>query len=130
MPLRVAISTTTRALGPRHKQDAPMESVPEGFDDVCYLNETGGVAELRFRNVLCIHDGVLYAPGPDAGALEGTTRARLLEAWDGPVEEHLPPDLGGEWVATSVSGVCPILHLGGPKKQGSFLDWCQEVLDD
>lgn len=129
-PLRVAVAPQIRSLAPRHKTDAPREEPPAGFDDVCHLNERGGVAELRFRNVLCKQGDTLYAPGPAAGALLGTTRARILEAWSGPFKEHLPPDTAGEWVATSVSGVCPIIELQGPKKTGPFLAWCQKVLDD
>ena len=100
----------------------------QGFDDVVF-HKNGFVSESSFRNILALHEGTLYAPGPEEGALRGTTRARILEAWDGPIETRLPLDLGGEWIATSVSGICPILEAGTRKSEGEFLSLAEAVYD-
>lgn len=132
-PLRL-LPVPCLVANPSVKMDRPeitalRESAQElGHDDILRTHE-GNVIECSFRNVLALQNGTLYAPGPEQGALAGTSRARILEAWTGPVRDELPLHLPGEWVATSVSGACPIMEAGDTKMVGSFHVWCQAVLD-
>lgn len=131
--IRVAVSPRTVQSNDPLRQRKILEAraqdpVPRGFDDLIFLNEIGNVVECRYRNVVCMHDGTLYAPGPAAGALPGTSRARILEAWTGQVSEQLTPTQEGEWVAISVGGVFPIAEFNGPRKVGEFAKWCEAIL--
>lgn len=49
-----------------------------GADDALLLNVAGRVCEATTSNVFAARDGVVHAPGPDEGALEGTTRTLVL----------------------------------------------------
>ncbi|HEX5314346.1 MAG TPA: aminotransferase class IV [Gammaproteobacteria bacterium] len=51
-----------------------------GFDDALILNSFGRVCEAAHANVIARHGRVLYAPGPEEGALDGVTRRVLLAA--------------------------------------------------
>lgn len=50
-----------------------------GADEALLLNHSGGVAEASVANIFCVRRGVLRTPPVTDGALEGVTRASLLE---------------------------------------------------
>lgn len=47
--------------------------------DGVLLNESDRIAEASSSNVFALHDGTVYAPGEDEGAIPGVTRAAVLE---------------------------------------------------
>jgi branched-chain amino acid aminotransferase len=58
---------------------AKLEARQRGGDEALLLNASGGVAEASVANVFVVRDGVLATPAPTDGALEGITRASVLE---------------------------------------------------
>jgi branched-chain amino acid aminotransferase len=87
---RVIIAATRRigadALDPRIKSLnylnhilARMEATNAGADEAILLNSRGHVAEGSADNVFVVRDGRLLTPPPADGALEGITRAAVLE---------------------------------------------------
>ncbi len=53
-----------------------------GFDDALILNTRGRVCEAAHANVIARRGTMLYAPGPEEGALNGVTRQVLLAEAD------------------------------------------------
>ncbi|MEW6332213.1 MAG: branched-chain-amino-acid transaminase [Pseudomonadota bacterium] len=87
---RVIIAATRRiaadALDPRIKSLnylnhilARLEASQAGVDEAILLNAQGRVAEGTADNVFVVRDGVLLTPPVGDGALEGITRAAVLE---------------------------------------------------
>jgi len=87
---RVIVATTRRiapdALDPRIKSLnylnhvlARMEATHAGADEAILLNAQGHVAEGTADNVFVVRDGTLLTPPVTDGALEGITRAVILE---------------------------------------------------
>ncbi|MGE5241181.1 MAG: branched-chain-amino-acid transaminase [Bacteroidota bacterium] len=87
---RVMIASTRRiapdALDPRIKSLnylnhilARIEATNAGADEAILLNGRGHVAEGTADNVFVVRDGVLLTPPVSDGALEGITRAAVLE---------------------------------------------------
>lgn len=58
---------------------ARMEATNAGADEAILLNAQGRVAEGTADNIFIVRDGMLLTPPPADGALEGITRAVVLE---------------------------------------------------
>jgi branched-chain amino acid aminotransferase len=58
---------------------AKLEARQRGADEALLLNAAGMVAEASVANVFAVRNGVLLTPPAADGALEGVTRATLLE---------------------------------------------------
>lgn len=58
---------------------ARMEATNAGADEAILLNAQGRVAEGTADNIFIVRDGALLTPPPSDGALEGITRAVVLE---------------------------------------------------
>jgi branched-chain amino acid aminotransferase len=58
---------------------ATLEARQRGADDALLLNHAGMVAEASVANIFVHRDGELLTPPPTDGALEGITRATVLE---------------------------------------------------
>lgn len=58
---------------------AKLEARQRGADEALLLNGSGHVAEASVANVFAVRDGALSTPPPTDGALEGITRATVLE---------------------------------------------------
>jgi branched-chain amino acid aminotransferase len=58
---------------------AKLEARQRGADEALMLNVQGMVAEASVANVFAVRDGVLLTPPASDGALEGITRATVLE---------------------------------------------------
>ena len=87
LPERLPVRVTTRPMGARlaHKElarpgleAAHAAAVQAGFDDAL-LVAGDQVVEATASNVVAVRDGIVHAPGPSAGALDGITRAFVLE---------------------------------------------------
>jgi branched-chain amino acid aminotransferase len=57
---------------------ARLEAIRAGADEAIMLNQRGHIAEGTTDNVFLVRDGVLMAPPPCDGALEGITREAVL----------------------------------------------------
>jgi branched-chain amino acid aminotransferase len=88
--MEIATASTIRnhpgALNPRIKSCnylnnimAKMEAAQAGCQEALMLNHLGEIAECSADNVFLVKRGVLKTPTCDAGALEGVTRAVILE---------------------------------------------------
>jgi len=58
---------------------AKLEAKQRGGDEALLLNAAGAVAETSVANVFAVRDGDLLTPPSSDGALEGVTRATVLE---------------------------------------------------
>ena len=58
---------------------AKLEARQRGADEALMLNASGMVAEASVANVFVVRDGVLLTPPATDGALEGITRATVIE---------------------------------------------------
>jgi branched-chain amino acid aminotransferase len=58
---------------------AKLEAKQRGGDEALLLNAAGAIAETAVANVFAVRDGDLLTPPPIDGALEGITRATVLE---------------------------------------------------
>ncbi len=58
---------------------AKLEAKQHGGDEALLLNTSGAIAETSVANVFAVRDGDLLTPPPSDGALEGITRATVLE---------------------------------------------------
>ena len=58
---------------------AKLEARQHGADDALLLNAAGSVAEASVANVFALRDGELLTPPGSDGALEGITRATILD---------------------------------------------------
>ncbi len=58
---------------------AKLEAVQRGGDEALLLNAAGTIAEASVANVFAVRDGNLLTPPSSDGALEGITRATVLE---------------------------------------------------
>jgi branched-chain amino acid aminotransferase len=58
---------------------AKLEAHRRGADEALLLNPSGGVAEASVANVFAVRGGALATPPTSDGALEGITRATVLE---------------------------------------------------
>jgi len=61
---------------------AQLEAKQRGADEALLLNASGAVAETSVANVFAVRDGELFTPPSSDGALEGITRATVLEIAD------------------------------------------------
>jgi para-aminobenzoate synthetase/4-amino-4-deoxychorismate lyase len=77
----------------RAHYDAPL---PEGVDEMLFLNERGEVAEGARSNVFVARDGELLTPPLSAGILPGILRAELLAAGQAREAVLTPDDLMGK----------------------------------
>lgn len=74
------------------------EARSRGFDEAVRLNERGEVASASMANLFWVADGTLHTPALQTGALEGTTRACVL-------------DLAAGMSVPVVEGVYELAHL-------------------
>jgi len=58
---------------------AKLEAKQRGADEALLLNAAGSIAETSVANIFAVRDGDLFTPPPTDGALEGITRATVLE---------------------------------------------------
>lgn len=58
---------------------AKVEAIDKGLLEVIMLNTDGNVAEGSGDNIFFVKDGVIVTPPPEAGILEGITRAFVLD---------------------------------------------------
>ena len=58
---------------------AKLEAKQRGADEALLLNAAGMIAEAAVANVFVVRDGELLTPPPTDGALEGITRAAVME---------------------------------------------------
>jgi len=58
---------------------AKLEARQRGADEALLLNAAGSIAETSVANLFAVRDGVLLTPPSTDGALEGITRATVLE---------------------------------------------------
>ncbi len=61
---------------------AKLEARRRGADEALLLNQAGQVAEASVANLFAVRDGGLWTPPGSDGALEGITRATVLELAD------------------------------------------------
>jgi len=55
------------------------EARDRGADEALLLNDAGHIAEASAANIFCVRDGRLLTPPPTDGALDGITRASVLD---------------------------------------------------
>ncbi|MHB8780720.1 MAG: branched-chain amino acid transaminase [Candidatus Geothermincolia bacterium] len=58
---------------------AKIEVVEAGYDEAILLNSQGFIADGSGENIFVVRDGVMVTPPTSAGALEGITRAAVME---------------------------------------------------
>ena len=75
------------------------EARARDFDEALVLNERGEVVSATMANIFWITNGTLYTPALSTGALNGTTRARVIA-------------LAEESGVPHVEGVYDLAHLG------------------
>lgn len=96
---------------------ARREAEATGADEALLLNTAGRVACAAAATVIAVIDGALVTPPVAEGALPGITRARLLEAGCGLVEQPIPIDAlaraSGIALANALIGVRPAMSLDG-----------------
>ncbi len=68
------VKTTERGI-----YDRARASLPEGINEVLFLNERGEVVEGTITNVFVERDGMLLTPPLSSGALPGVLRASLID---------------------------------------------------
>lgn len=102
---------------------ARREARDQRAEDALLLNDAGRVSEATTSNVVAVHEGRLWAPGLEEGALDGVTRALVLDwadaqgvRWD-PV---LPLErlLGAEevFLTNTIGGIVPVASLIEPSR--------------
>lgn len=98
------IKTTRRAL-----YDRVRARLPEGVDEVLFLNERGAVCEGTITTVFLERDGLLLTPPVEAGLLPGVLRAELIAEGRARVEALEPEDLraGRLFVGNALRGLIP-----------------------
>ena len=73
----LAVKTTQRRL-----YDAARAGLPQGVDEVIFVNESGDVCEGTITNVFARLGGRLVTPPPSCGLLPGILRQEMLESGD------------------------------------------------
>lgn len=74
--------------------DAARAALPEGLDELIFLNENGDLAEGTITNIFLERDGVLLTPPLGCGVLPGVLRAELLAMGRAREAVLRPEDLG------------------------------------
>jgi branched-chain amino acid aminotransferase len=74
-----ALSPRVKSLNYLNNIMAKVEGVRAGCHEALMLNDKGEVAECTGDNVFLVKHGILKTPPPDAGILEGVTRAAVME---------------------------------------------------
>jgi 4-amino-4-deoxychorismate lyase len=99
----LGVKTTQRAL-----YDRARAALPEGVDEVLFLNTHGEVCEGTITNVFVETDAGLVTPPLDCGVLPGVLRAEMLETGQAVEKTLTPADLataGSIWVGNSLRGL-------------------------
>lgn len=98
---------------------ARREAHAQAAHDAILRNDAGRVAEATTSNVFALHQGTVFAPGPDEGALAGVTRQVALELVRGEglnVVERLPMDTLFDaeevWLTNTTGGAVPVVRVG------------------
>jgi branched-chain amino acid aminotransferase len=81
-PASDALDPRVKSLNYLNNALAKLEARRAGADEALLLNAAGSVAEASVANVFAVLDGALVTPPGSDGALEGITRATLLELAD------------------------------------------------
>lgn len=100
---------------------AKLEARRAGADDALLLNGSGRVAEASVANVFAVKEGTLTTPPVTEGALEGITRASILElaqslglpTREQPLTRFDLLDSDELFLTGSGAGVVPVRRLGG-----------------
>lgn len=78
-PAADALDPRVKSLNYLNSVLAKREARLRGADEGLILNAAGQIAEAAVANVFAVRDGALQTPPPTDGALEGITRASVLE---------------------------------------------------
>lgn len=98
--------TTNRAL-----YDAARLGLPEGIDELIFLNERGEVCEGTIANLFVQQGGTLVTPQQSSGLLPGVLRAELLDTGRAVEAVLTLPDLehaGAIFCGNSLRGLIPV----------------------
>ncbi len=106
----LAVKTTQRAL-----YDTVRADLPEGIDEMIFLNERDEVCEGTITNIFIEKEGVLVTPPLSSGVLPGVLRQELLETGKA-VEGILNLDAlsGSFFVGNSLRGLIAVDRLIAP----------------
>lgn len=86
----LGMKTTRRAL-----YDTARKTLPDGVDEMVFLNERGEVCEGTITNLFVERDGVLLTPALSCGLLPGILREELLDTGRAVEAILTPNDLAG-----------------------------------
>lgn len=91
----------------RHVYDQARAELPNGLDELIFLNENGGVCEGTITNVFVRREDVLLTPPLSAGVLPGILRQELLDSGAAIEAELTVADLDGTevFVGNSLRGL-------------------------
>lgn len=119
---------------------ARREAHSQAAHDALLRNDAGRIAEATTSNAYAYREGTVYAPGPEEGALDGVTRAVVLELLADmgiEVEERLETrmlDRAEEaWLTNTTGGVVPIRRVVDRdigEGRGPLVKRLQGALDD
>lgn len=105
---RVAASDPWRSVKSTHRAlyDNARAALPEGVDELIFLNENDDLAEGTITNVFVPEGAVLLTPPLAAGALPGVLRASLIAAGRAREARLAPEDLrGGFYLGNALRGL-------------------------
>lgn len=98
---------------------ARREALAQAAHDALLANEKGRIAEATTSNVFARRDGVVFAPGPEEGALAGVTRGAVLEmirdaGFDLRTRLTREDLLSAKeaWLTNTTGGVIPLTKVG------------------
>lgn len=98
----LGIKTTRRAL-----YDHARATMPDGVDELIFLNERGEICEGTITNIFVHQDGVFLTPPLSCGLLPGVLRQELLDTGRAREAVLMPKDLEGVelYVGNSLRGL-------------------------
>jgi branched-chain amino acid aminotransferase len=83
--------------------------------DALLLNEADRIAEASTSNIFALHEGQVYAPGEEEGAIPGVTRGAVLDLLEGRglrIRERLTTTTLHKaeeaWLTNTTGGIVPI----------------------
>lgn len=105
---RVVAGDPWRGVKSTHRglYDAARAGLPEGVDELIFLNENGDLAEGSITNIFVPQGAVLLTPPLGAGALPGVLRASLMASGRAREARLTPDDLrGGFYLGNALRGL-------------------------